>query len=245
MGWGNETMIICPHCGFQCMRNEGICPYCKKPTNPIIKHTGIQIPIPFDLEEDEGLIMTHCLTHRVVFPIKLGGLSKVVSPFEYILFGSDEKRYNASLFLTNKRLVVFGGDWKKKMFYPMGLIAEIPLDKILSMHVKDKKLMGNHLIITYYDSGNVQSYVGLWLMSMEKFSFSNKPIDIVNNNTNLWINKIKEAQNIFKKTLEESTKKSKPIIKKKMSICPYCGEKLNFPESPKFCPYCQKQISVE
>lgn len=29
---------------------------------------------------------------------------------------------------------------------------------------------------------------------------------------------------------------------KKISICPYCGEKLNFPETPRFCPYCGKQI---
>ena len=25
-------------------------------------------------------------------------------------------------------------------------------------------------------------------------------------------------------------------------MCPYCGVKLNFPEQPKFCPYCEKQI---
>lgn len=28
----------------------------------------------------------------------------------------------------------------------------------------------------------------------------------------------------------------------KINICPYCGEKLNFPEIPRFCPYCEKQI---
>lgn len=32
------------------------------------------------------------------------------------------------------------------------------------------------------------------------------------------------------------------ISQKKISICPYCGEKLNFPETPRFCPYCEKQI---
>ena len=25
-------------------------------------------------------------------------------------------------------------------------------------------------------------------------------------------------------------------------ICPYCGEKLNLAEPPKFCPYCEKRI---
>ena len=29
---------------------------------------------------------------------------------------------------------------------------------------------------------------------------------------------------------------------KKISICPYCGEELNFPETPRYCPYCRKQI---
>jgi len=29
---------------------------------------------------------------------------------------------------------------------------------------------------------------------------------------------------------------------KKMSICPYCGEKLDLPEQPKFCPYCEKRL---
>ena len=30
--------------------------------------------------------------------------------------------------------------------------------------------------------------------------------------------------------------------KKVFKICPYCGEKLEFPETPKFCPFCEKQI---
>lgn len=29
---------------------------------------------------------------------------------------------------------------------------------------------------------------------------------------------------------------------RRIKICPYCGEKLDFPEVPKFCPYCEKQI---
>jgi hypothetical protein len=35
------------------------------------------------------------------------------------------------------------------------------------------------------------------------------------------------------------------ISQKKISICPYCGEKLNFPETPRFCPYCEKQILMQ
>lgn len=31
---------------------------------------------------------------------------------------------------------------------------------------------------------------------------------------------------------------------KKLAICPYCGEKLNFPETPRFCPYCEKKILI-
>ena len=30
--------------------------------------------------------------------------------------------------------------------------------------------------------------------------------------------------------------------KKSIKICPYCGEKLDFPEAPMFCPFCEKQI---
>ena len=32
---------------------------------------------------------------------------------------------------------------------------------------------------------------------------------------------------------------------KKISICPYCGEDLRFPETPVFCPYCKKQILMD
>jgi len=30
--------------------------------------------------------------------------------------------------------------------------------------------------------------------------------------------------------------------RKSISICPYCGEELNFPKTPKFCPYCREKI---
>ena len=51
--------------------------------------------------------------------------------------------------------------------------------------------------------------------------------------------------------IDHSTKISDSVIqrssigrtpKKKIQICPYCGEELNFPETPRFCPYCRKQI---
>lgn len=29
---------------------------------------------------------------------------------------------------------------------------------------------------------------------------------------------------------------------KTLSICPYCGEKLNLPETPNYCPYCKKKL---
>ncbi len=29
---------------------------------------------------------------------------------------------------------------------------------------------------------------------------------------------------------------------RKMSICPYCGERLDFPKPPRFCPFCEEQI---
>ena len=31
---------------------------------------------------------------------------------------------------------------------------------------------------------------------------------------------------------------------KQFSICPYCGEDLNFKKTPKFCPYCREEISM-
>ncbi len=31
---------------------------------------------------------------------------------------------------------------------------------------------------------------------------------------------------------------------KRISICPYCGEELNFPKPPRFCPYCKEQILI-
>ena len=33
-----------------------------------------------------------------------------------------------------------------------------------------------------------------------------------------------------------------PSSEKPFSICPYCGEKLNLPETPNFCPYCEKRL---
>jgi hypothetical protein len=33
-----------------------------------------------------------------------------------------------------------------------------------------------------------------------------------------------------------------PVDTERITICPYCGKKLDFPEVPKFCPYCEKQI---
>ena len=29
-----------------------------------------------------------------------------------------------------------------------------------------------------------------------------------------------------------------------LSMCPFCGKDLNFPKTPKFCPYCREQISM-
>ena len=37
---------------------------------------------------------------------------------------------------------------------------------------------------------------------------------------------------------ETDTKSSKKIFK----ICPYCGEELNLPKKPNFCPYCQEKF---
>jgi len=34
----------------------------------------------------------------------------------------------------------------------------------------------------------------------------------------------------------------KSVGEEKISMCPYCGKDLNFPEEVKFCPYCRKQI---
>jgi hypothetical protein len=61
-----------------------------------------------------------------------------------------------------------------------------------------------------------------------------------------------EASSIEIGSLDQSTHVSDSVIirsnigtssLKKLSICPYCGEDLDFPEPPKFCPYCRKQIS--
>ena len=35
---------------------------------------------------------------------------------------------------------------------------------------------------------------------------------------------------------------AQPASSDRIGICPYCGKKLDFPEVPKFCPYCEKQI---
>lgn len=51
--------------------------------------------------------------------------------------------------------------------------------------------------------------------------------------------------------IDQSTKISDSVIhrssigvtsRRRISICPYCGEELNFPETPRYCPYCRKQI---
>jgi len=51
--------------------------------------------------------------------------------------------------------------------------------------------------------------------------------------------------------IDQSTRVSDSVIQrssiggntqKKIQICPYCGEELNFPETPRYCPYCRKQI---
>ena len=54
-------------------------------------------------------------------------------------------------------------------------------------------------------------------------------------------------------TIDQSTKISDSVVhrstiggtsQKRISICPYCGEDLNFPKPPKFCPYCKEQILI-
>ena len=53
--------------------------------------------------------------------------------------------------------------------------------------------------------------------------------------------------------IDQSTKISDSVIqrssigrspRKRIQICPYCGEELNFPDTPRFCPYCRKQIMM-
>ena len=51
--------------------------------------------------------------------------------------------------------------------------------------------------------------------------------------------------------IDQSTRISDSVIqrssigrssRKRIQICPYCAEELNFPETPRYCPYCRKQI---
>ena len=55
-------------------------------------------------------------------------------------------------------------------------------------------------------------------------------------------------------TIDQSTKISDSVVQrstiggswqKRISICPYCAEKLNFPKPPKFCPYCKEKILMD
>jgi hypothetical protein len=42
--------------------------------------------------------------------------------------------------------------------------------------------------------------------------------------------------------VEEQYAASAAARPRRMSICPYCGEKLDLPEQPRFCPYCEKRL---
>jgi len=54
------------------------------------------------------------------------------------------------------------------------------------------------------------------------------------------IGQIDQSTRINDSVIQRSNIGGKP--KRRISICPYCGEDLDFPEPPRFCPYCRKQI---
>jgi len=57
---------------------------------------------------------------------------------------------------------------------------------------------------------------------------------------NINVGKIGDDVNIENSVIQRSNiggKQGSPI-----SICPYCGKELDFPKTPKFCPFCREQI---
>jgi hypothetical protein len=44
-------------------------------------------------------------------------------------------------------------------------------------------------------------------------------------------------------TPSDKTEGAQKPGQKKFSICPFCGEELNLPKQPKFCPYCKEAFS--
>lgn len=63
--------------------------------------------------------------------------------------------------------------------------------------------------------------------------------------TSIHIEKVESLESISGSKISDSVVNRSTISgekKKKINICPYCGEKLDFPDTPKFCPYCEKQI---
>ena len=59
-------------------------------------------------------------------------------------------------------------------------------------------------------------------------------------NSKIEIGKLNQSTRISDSVIQRSSIGG--ISRSKISICPYCGEELNFPETPRFCPYCRKQI---
>jgi len=60
--------------------------------------------------------------------------------------------------------------------------------------------------------------------------------------TKVDIEKIDQSTRISDSVIQRSSIRGN--TQKKIQICPYCGEELNFPETPRYCPYCRKQILI-
>jgi tetratricopeptide (TPR) repeat protein len=63
--------------------------------------------------------------------------------------------------------------------------------------------------------------------------------------TKIDIGKIEKLGDTVSTNIQDSVVTKSNIVpksKKKFKICPYCGEGLDFPEPPRFCPYCEKRV---
>jgi len=85
--------------------------------------------------------------------------------------------------------------------------------------------------IKIYDKYEMWEDAGLCRRLQQQQKYPQTKVDIQN---------IDQSTRISDSVVQRSTVGSSR--RKRIQICPYCGEELNFPETPRYCPYCRKQI---
>jgi rubrerythrin len=54
---------------------------------------------------------------------------------------------------------------------------------------------------------------------------------------------LEASRDIVKAAEKETGASSGESSTKKFNMCPFCGEELNLPKQPKFCPYCKEAFA--